>query len=133
MTTLQQIDSYEFWVECFPIIREPGWEVGHMSYGSVRFRREQPFDVSADYRQRTWAIGIVTYPSGVPIPLWHYCWQAHTNGGGISDRLGIPLDSTPEAAYAAAHAKASKWFASETKRMLTVFQPRNLMMEQGEE
>jgi hypothetical protein len=128
MTTLQQIDNYEFWAECFPIIREPGWEVGHMSYGSVRFRREQPFDVSADYRHRTWAIGIVTSPNS-----WHYCWQAHMHGGGISDRLDIPLDSTPEAAYAAAHAKASEWFASETKRMLTVFQPRNLMMEQGEE
>ena len=133
MTTLQQIDNYEFWANLYPIIREPGWEVGHMSYGSVRFRREQPFDVSADFRRRTWAIGIVTYPSGVPIPLWHYCWQAHTNGGGISDRLGIPLDSTPEAAYAAAHANASKWFASETKRMPAALQNRNLMMEPGEE
>ena len=130
MTNIQQIDNYEFWANLYPIIRDPGWEVGHMSHGPVRFRREQSFDVPADYRHRTWAIGIVTIANS-----WHYCWQAHTNGGGISDWhwLDTPLDSTPEVAYAAAHAKAKEWFDFQTRDMLAVFQPRNLMMEPGEE
>jgi hypothetical protein len=127
MTTLQQINGYEFYANLYPIIREPGWEVGQMSYGSIRFRRDCPFDVSDDYRQRTWAIGIATYPNS-----WCYCWQARLNGAGISDRLDIPLDSSPEFAYEAARAKAAEWFEAKTKQMLTRYLACRDEMEPGE-
>jgi hypothetical protein len=127
MTTLQQINGYDFYANLYPIIREPGWEVGHMSYGSIRFRRECPFDVSDDYRQRTWAIGIATYPNS-----WHYCWQARQNGAGISARLYIPLDSSPEFAYEAAHARAAEWFGSKAKQVMARYLACRDKMKPGE-
>jgi hypothetical protein len=128
MASIQEIDDYEFYASLYPIIRDPGWEVGTMKHGFVSFRRDFPFDVPADYRHRLWTIGIVTIPNG-----WYYCWQAWMNGGGTSNRLDIPLDSSPEAAYAAAHAKAKEWFEDQTKIMLAMFQDRPMVMEPGEE
>jgi hypothetical protein len=128
MASIQEVSDYEFYANLYPIIRDPWWEMGEMKHGSVGFRRNFPFDTPADYRNRSWAIGIVTEPSG-----WHYCWQAWMNGGGVSDRLDIPLDSSPEAAYAAAHAKAKEWFEGQTKVMLAMFQNRTVVMEPGEE
>jgi hypothetical protein len=128
MTTLQQIDKYEFWANLYPIIRDPGWGSEIMADGSVSFRREQPFDAPVDYRNRAWVIGIIQDSDS-----WHYCWAARSNGSSASGRLHIPRDSTPEFAYSSARSMADAWFANETKRMLAVFQPRNLMMEPGEE
>jgi len=128
MTTLQQIDNYEFWANLYPIIRDPGWESEIMVDGSVSFRRERPFDAPADYRNRVWVIGIIQDPDS-----WHYCWAARSNGSSASGRLHIPRDSTPEVAYSSAWSMADAWFASETRRMLVGYLSRNLMMEPGEE
>jgi hypothetical protein len=127
MTSLQQIDNYEFYASLYPIIRDPGWDVGYITPRLIRFLRESPFDNPADDRQRTWAIiGTTTARIGVAAaPNWSYCWQARMTGSGAGSRiialLDIPLDSSPEFAYEAARAKAEQWFDAKTRQLLIGF------------
>ena len=94
--------SIEFYARLYPIIRDPGWEVGDMAFGSVRFLRK----FTTERPGFTWSVGIVTYPGS-----WEYCWRGTLRGSTKCVGLKIAADAPFSEVYAAAKAEAEKWLA----------------------
>jgi hypothetical protein len=90
-------ECFEFYANLCPIIREPGWIVGEMPYGSFRFLYEENLSGGThmdDLNRLTLILGIVTYPSP-----WHYSWGVTFCGGRRSGSLDIPIDTPSEEVY----------------------------------
>jgi hypothetical protein len=100
--TIESIENFEFYADLYPIIRDRGWEVGHMSWGSVRFLRK----FTTDRPGFTWLVGIVTRPGS-----WEYCWRGMLHGTTKGRGLKVALDAPFSEVYAAAKACAEEWLS----------------------
>lgn len=104
---LSDIENFSFYTEEYPIIKDPGWQAGVFSYGSLWFLYHEvlsgvPF--ASDPRYRAFILGIIVRPSS-----WNYCWKAEMNGHMNGGPLDIENDAPHSDVYAAAKRKAIEY------------------------
>jgi hypothetical protein len=90
-------EHFEFYANLYPIIRDPGWIVGEMSYGSFRFLYKENLYGGThmdDLDRLTLILGIVTYPN-----RWEYAWGATFCGGRRSGSFDACIDTRHEEVY----------------------------------
>lgn len=109
MKSLQSSPDFEFYAHLHPIIRDPGWEIGYQSYGSINYLWHGHLTEITNSNHpsyRGYMVGIVVTPSN-----FFYCYKAIGFGSMCGDRLNIPNDTPHEAVYEAAKQKALEYFA----------------------
>lgn len=109
MEDLRSMPNFEFYADLYPIIRDPGWQIGHKSYGSVNYLCHRPLTEVTDRDDvcyRGYMVGIVVGPN-----WWRYCYKAIGFAHMYGDRLDIPNSAPPYQVYEAARLKALEYFA----------------------